>query len=86
MSKKIYVLVAYSSDGRLYDLGYSPSLKEVRKAVNSEEVKEQLKNIKPQPKVEERVVAVRIRKYNFKTKRYDIIESDWKAPKEEKGK
>ena len=45
MSKKIYVLVAYSSDGRLYDLGYSPSLKEVRKAVNSEEVKEQLKEL-----------------------------------------
>lgn len=45
MSKKIYVLVAYSSDGRLYNLGYSPSLKEVRKAVNSEEVKEQLKEL-----------------------------------------
>ncbi|MDD4110077.1 MAG: hypothetical protein PHS54_00825 [Clostridia bacterium] len=49
-------------------------------------IQEQLKNIKPQPKVEEKVLAVRIRKYNFKTKRYDIIESDWKAPKEEKGK
>lgn len=49
-------------------------------------IQEQLKNIKPQPKVEERVVAVRIRKYNFKTKRYDIIESDWKAPREKKGK
>jgi len=47
-------------------------------------IQEQLKNIKPQPKVEERVVAVRIRKYNFKTKRYDIIESDWKAPREKK--
>ena len=49
-------------------------------------IQEQLKNIKPQPKVEEKVLAVRIRKYNPKTKRYDILESDWKAPKEEKGK
>ena len=46
MSDKIYVLVAYSSDGRLFDLGYSTSLEELRKSINSEEVKEQLKELK----------------------------------------
>ncbi len=46
MADKIYVLVAYSSDGRLFDLGYSTSLEEVRASVNSEEVKEQLKELK----------------------------------------
>ena len=46
MENKIYVLVAYSSDGRLFDLGYSTSLEEIRASVNSEEVKEQLKELK----------------------------------------
>lgn len=43
--KKIYVLMAYSNDGRLYDLGWSTSLKEVREVVDSEEVKKQLKEL-----------------------------------------
>lgn len=40
MADKIYVLVAYSSDGKLFDLGYSTSLEEVRKSINSEQLKE----------------------------------------------
>ena len=46
MADKIYVLEAYSSDGKLFDLGYSTSLVEIRASVNSEEVKEQLKELK----------------------------------------
>ncbi len=34
MADKIYVLVAYSSDGKLFDLGYSTSLEEIRASVN----------------------------------------------------
>ncbi len=46
MDNKIYILMVYSSDGRLFDLGYSTSLEEIRKSINSEEVKEQLKELK----------------------------------------
>lgn len=40
---KIYVLVAHTDDGRIYDLGFSEKLSEVRKAINSQDTKDQLK-------------------------------------------
>lgn len=46
MADRIYVLVAYTKDGRIFDLGYSTSREEVRKSINSKEVQEQLKELK----------------------------------------
>lgn len=43
--KKIYILVAYSDDGRIVDLGWSTSLNVIREAINSNEVKEQLNEL-----------------------------------------
>jgi len=40
--KKIYILIAYSDDGRIVDLGWSTSLNVIREAISSNEVKEQL--------------------------------------------
>jgi len=43
--KKIYILVAYSEDGRIVDLGWSTSLNVIREAISSNEVKEQLNEL-----------------------------------------
>jgi len=64
--KKIYILVAYTDDGRLFDLGYSTSLEEVRKSINSEEVKEQLNELN----VKE--YELRIRDNFYPTNYYDL--------------
>ena len=40
--KKIYILIAYSDDGRIVDLGWSTSLNVIREAIISNEIKEQL--------------------------------------------
>ena len=43
--KKSYILVAYSNDSRIVDLGWSNSLNVIREAINSNEVKKQLNEL-----------------------------------------
>lgn len=42
MITKIYVLVAYATDGRIIDLGYSEDLKQIQSEVTSDDTKAQL--------------------------------------------
>lgn len=42
---KIYVLVAYAKDGRIFDLGFTEDIKLVREEINSESTKEQLQEL-----------------------------------------
>ena len=64
---KIYVLVAHAEDGRIYDLGFAEDIKLVRKEINSESTKEQLKafGIKE-------VIKYEIRDNYFPTKYYSL--------------
>lgn len=45
MGTKIYVLVAYTKDGNIVDLGYSDSLEVTRSEINSDSTKEQLNEL-----------------------------------------
>ncbi len=45
MGTKIYVLVAYTKDGSIVDLGYSVSLEVTRSEINSNPTKGQLKEL-----------------------------------------
>ena len=45
MGTKIYVLVAYTSDDQIIDLGYAEDLKMVQDAVTSNDVAEQLEEL-----------------------------------------
>lgn len=42
MSTKIYVLVAYTKDGKIADLGYAEELEMVQEEIHSEDTKNQL--------------------------------------------
>jgi len=70
MVTKIYVLVAYTKDGRIYDLGFSEDLNMVRKEIDSEQTKEQLNELN----VKE-VDYFKIRDNYFPTKYYELGES-----------
>lgn len=43
---KIYVLTVYAKDGRIYDLGFSTDINDIRSEIDSDITKECLKELK----------------------------------------